>query len=54
MSQTSTRGSQSQVRIRGAEANHVLVLIDGVKANDPAGALASARFELARICWMSS
>ncbi|MCC5794323.1 MAG: TonB-dependent receptor [Chromatiales bacterium] len=30
-------GSQTQLRIRGAEANHVLVLIDGVKANDPAG-----------------
>jgi vitamin B12 transporter len=29
-------GSQTQVRMRGAEANHVLVLIDGVKANDPA------------------
>ncbi|MEJ2089177.1 MAG: TonB-dependent receptor plug domain-containing protein, partial [Gammaproteobacteria bacterium] len=30
-------GGQTQVRVRGAEANHVLVLIDGVKANDPAG-----------------
>jgi len=30
-------GSQTQVRIRGAEANHVLVFIDGVKVNDPAG-----------------
>lgn len=29
-------GSQTQVRMRGAEANHVLVLIDGVRANDPA------------------
>ncbi len=29
-------GAQTQVRIRGAEANHVLVLIDGVRANDPA------------------
>ena len=27
-------GAQAQVRIRGAEANHVLVLIDGVEAND--------------------
>jgi vitamin B12 transporter len=26
---------QTQVRIRGSEANHVLVLIDGVKASDP-------------------
>jgi vitamin B12 transporter len=30
-------GSQTQVRVRGAEANQVLVLIDGIKANDPAG-----------------
>jgi len=29
-------GSQTQLRVRGAEANHVLVLIDGVRANDPA------------------
>lgn len=29
-------GSLSQIRIRGAEANHALVLIDGVEANDPA------------------
>lgn len=27
-------GSLTQVRVRGAEANHVLVLIDGVEAND--------------------
>lgn len=30
-------GSQTQVRVRGAEANQVLVLIDGIEANDPAG-----------------
>ena len=29
-------GSQTQVRVRGSEANHVLVLIDGIRANDPA------------------
>ena len=29
-------GSLTQVRVRGAESNHVLVLIDGVRANDPA------------------
>jgi vitamin B12 transporter len=29
-------GTQSQVRIRGSEANHALVYIDGIKANDPA------------------
>lgn len=36
VSHTGVVGSQTQVRVRGAEANHVLVLIDGVKANDPA------------------
>jgi vitamin B12 transporter len=36
VSQSGTFGSQTQVRVRGAEANHVLVLIDGVRANDPA------------------
>ncbi|SFR76386.1 TonB-dependent receptor plug domain-containing protein [Sphingomonas jatrophae] len=28
-------GGQTQVRIRGSEANHVLVFIDGIKASDP-------------------
>ncbi len=28
-------GSVAQVRIRGAEGNHTLVLIDGIEANDP-------------------
>ena len=28
-------GSQAQLRVRGSEANHVLVLIDGIEANDP-------------------
>lgn len=37
VSRTAAAGSQSQVRIRGAEANQVLVIIDGVEANDPAG-----------------
>ena len=36
VSQVGTIGSQTQVRVRGAEANHVVVLIDGVRANDPA------------------
>ena len=36
VSHVGTTGSQTQVRVRGAEANHVLVLIDGVRANDPA------------------
>lgn len=29
-------GSLTQVRIRGAEANHTLLFIDGIRANDPA------------------
>ena len=33
---TGVMGSQTQVRVRGSEANHVLVLIDGMRANDPA------------------
>lgn len=35
VAQTGVIGSQTQVRVRGAEANHVLVMIDGVRANDP-------------------
>ena len=31
-------GSQAQARVRGGEANHMLVLVDGVRANDPATA----------------
>ncbi|HXG99541.1 MAG TPA: TonB-dependent receptor plug domain-containing protein, partial [Sphingomicrobium sp.] len=29
-------GSQTQVRIRGAEANHTLLFVEGIRANDPA------------------
>jgi vitamin B12 transporter len=36
VSHSGTTGSQTQVRVRGAEANHVLVLVDGIRANDPA------------------
>ena len=36
ISQAGGLGTQTQVRVRGAEANHLLVLIDGVRANDPA------------------
>ena len=35
VSHSGPTGSQTQVRVRGAEANHVLVLIDGIRANDP-------------------
>jgi len=36
VSHTGVSGSQTQMRVRGAEANHILVMIDGVRANDPA------------------
>ncbi len=35
VSRSGVQGSQTQIRARGAEANHLLVLIDGVEANDP-------------------
>jgi vitamin B12 transporter len=38
-------GSQAQVRLRGAEANHTLLFIDGIRANDPAAGN-EPRFEL--------
>jgi vitamin B12 transporter len=34
VSNTGGIGKHTQIRVRGAEANHVLVLIDGVEAND--------------------
>ena len=36
VSQSGPLGAQTQLRLRGSEANHVLVLIDGVEVNDPA------------------
>jgi vitamin B12 transporter len=39
------RGSQAQLRIRGAEANHSLLFVDGIRFNDPAAGN-EARFEL--------
>ncbi|HEY5722811.1 MAG TPA: TonB-dependent receptor [Allosphingosinicella sp.] len=39
------KGSQTQVRIRGAEANHTLLFIDGIRFNDPAAGN-EPRFEL--------
>ena len=42
MSTTGPRGTLTQARVRGAEANHLLVLIDGLPANDPA---AGAEFD---------
>jgi vitamin B12 transporter len=36
VSRSGPTGSLSQIRMRGGEANHTLVLIDGAEANDPA------------------
>jgi len=36
VSQSGGPGTQTQVRVRGAESNQLLVLMDGVRANDPA------------------
>src|SRR6185436_2221164 len=33
VNQSGSRGSLTQFRVRGAEANHLLVMIDGVPAN---------------------
>jgi len=44
VSQAGPLGSQTQVRIRGAEANHTLVFVDGIEVNDPA-ASGDFRFE---------
>src|SRR3982750_79221 len=38
-------GSLTEVRIRGSEANHTLLFLDGIKINDPASGDAP-RFEL--------
>lgn len=38
ISQAGGAGAQTQLRVRGAEANQMLVLIDGIRANDPASA----------------
>ena len=35
VSRTGAIGGMTQVRVRGSEGNHVLVLIDGIKASDP-------------------
>jgi vitamin B12 transporter len=39
------RGTQTQLRIRGGEANHTLLFVDGIRFNDPAAGN-EARFEL--------
>ena len=45
LASTGPRGTQTQVRIRGAEANHTLLFVDGIRFNDPAAGN-EARFEL--------
>ncbi len=35
LSTAGPRGALSQARVRGAEANHLLVMIDGIQVNDP-------------------
>jgi vitamin B12 transporter len=45
VAQSGPRGSQAQLRIRGAEANHSLLFVDGIRFNDPAAGN-EARFEL--------
>jgi len=42
---TGPRGTQAQVRLRGAEGNHSLLFVDGIRFNDPAAGN-EARFEL--------
>lgn len=42
---TGPKGTQAQLRIRGAEANHTLLFVDGIRFNDPAAGN-EARFEL--------
>ena len=45
VSSSGPRGTQTQLRIRGAEANHTLLFVDGIRFNDPAAGN-EARFEL--------
>ncbi len=42
---TGNRGSQTQIRMRGNEANHVLILIDGMRLNEAS----SSEFDLAQM-----
>lgn len=44
VAQSGPIGSQTQVRLRGAEANHTLVFVDGIEVNDPASS-GDFRFE---------
>lgn len=44
VSTSGSRGTQAQLRIRGSEANHALLFVDGIAFNDPAAGN-EARFE---------
>lgn len=46
VNRTGAVGQLTQLRIRGAEGNHTLVLIDGMEVNDPA---AGSEFDLAHL-----
>ena len=46
VSQNGNLGGLTQVRMRGAEGNHTLVLIDGVEANDP---VSGAEFDFGQL-----
>ena len=52
VSRSGVQGSFTQIRVRGSESNHLLVLVDGVEANDPSrsdelnwGTLSSSNIE---------
>ena len=45
LAQSGSAGTVAEVRIRGAEANHTLLFVDGIRVNDPARGEAP-RFEL--------
>ena len=46
VAQTGPLGAQTQIRIRGAEANHSISFIDGIEMNDPAS---SGEFRIDRL-----
>lgn len=46
LSTSGHRGSLAQARVRGAESNHLLVLLDGIALNDPA---LGAEFDFGRL-----
>jgi vitamin B12 transporter len=45
VAQSGPRGTQTQIRIRGNEANNTLLFVDGIRFNDPAAGN-EARFEM--------